>query len=106
MAYLVLHYTKMSLPSKQYYRTKTTMQNRNLEYILNNINTKHWNTAPCQEKLLQPSNGCESFEEIMREKQGGVELEMTLLREIGIHSSSELEKKQLQWFHHVKIILF
>jgi hypothetical protein len=61
--------------------------------------------APCQEKLLQPNNGYESFEEIMREKQG-VELEMTLLREIGIHSSSELEKKQLQWFRHVKIILF
>lgn len=36
--------------------------------------------APCQEKPQNPSNGYESFEEVMREKQGGVEFKMTLLR--------------------------
>jgi hypothetical protein len=60
--------------------------------------------APCHKKLKNPSNGYESFEEVMREKQG-VEFKVTLLRETGIHSLLELEKK-LQWFLHVKIIPF
>lgn len=36
--------------------------------------------APCQEKLQNPSNGYESLEEVMRDKQGGVESKMTLSR--------------------------